>query len=55
MDQALWASDASFVIVATILGRDWNLDGGVLELYYTNGQKDPVWLAPFGREMKWGP
>lgn len=55
MEDALWAPDASFVIVATALGRDWDLNGGVLELYHTDGQKDPVWLAKFGRQMKWGP
>ena len=55
MEGALWAPDASFVIVATALGRDWDLTGGVLELYYTDGQKDPVWLAKFGRQLKWGP
>jgi hypothetical protein len=37
------------------VGRDWDLDGGVLELYYTDGQKSKVWLAPFGQQMKWGP
>jgi hypothetical protein len=55
IEEALWAPDASFVIVATALGRNWDLDGGVLELYYTDGQKDKVWLAPFGQQMNWGP
>jgi hypothetical protein len=55
MEEALWAPDASFAIVATALGRDWDLDGGVLELYYTDGEKDPRWLAPFGKLLKWGP
>jgi hypothetical protein len=55
MNEALWAPDASFVIVATAPARNWNQDGGVLELYYTDGQKSKVWLAPFGRQMKWGP
>jgi hypothetical protein len=55
IEEALWAPDASFVIVATAVGRAWNQDGGVLELYYTDGQKDRVWLAPFGQQMKWGP
>ncbi len=54
MNEALWAPDASFVIVATEPVRNWN-QGGVLELYYTNGQKGKVWLAPFGKQMKWGP
>jgi WD40 repeat protein len=55
MEEALWAPDASFVIVATAPDRFVTQDGGVLELYPTNGQKSPVWLAPFGRQMNWGP
>jgi Tol biopolymer transport system component len=55
MNQALWAPDASFVIVATAPDRFVTQDGGVLELYPTNGQKSPVWLALFGKQMKWGP
>jgi hypothetical protein len=55
MNQALWAPDASFVIVATAPDRFATQDGGVLELYPTNGQKSPVWLAPFGNQIKWGP
>jgi hypothetical protein len=55
LNGALWAPDASFVIVATAPSRDWNQDGGVLELYYTDAQKEAVWLAPFGYQMKWGP
>ena len=55
MNEALWAPDASFAIVATAPSRDWNQGGGVLELYYTDGKKDAVPLAPFGRQMKWGP
>jgi Tol biopolymer transport system component len=55
MNEALWAPDASFVIVATSVGRDWNQEGGVLQLYDTQGQKDAVWLTPFGKQLKWGP
>jgi hypothetical protein len=55
MNEALWAADASFVIVATDPMRSWDQGGGVLELYPTNGQKSKVWLAPFGKQMKWGP
>jgi hypothetical protein len=55
MEEALWAPDASFVIVATAPERSWDQGGGVLELYSTDGQKSPIWLAPFGRQMKWGP
>ena len=55
MNEALWAPDASFAIIATAPSRDWNQDGGVLALYYTDSQKETVSLAPFGRQMKWGP
>jgi len=54
MNEALWSPDASLVIVATAPGR-FHQDGGVLELYYTDAQKSPVWLAPFGSNIKWGP
>jgi dipeptidyl aminopeptidase/acylaminoacyl peptidase len=54
MNEALWAPDASLVIVATQPTRDRD-QGGVLELYYTDGQKSEIWLAPLGRQMKWGP
>jgi hypothetical protein len=55
MNEALWAPDASFVITASAPDINVKQSGGVLELYYTNGQKNVVWLAPFGQEMKWGP
>jgi hypothetical protein len=55
MNEALWAPDASFVIVASAPARNWDQAGGVVELYYTDGQKSKVWLAPFGKQMKWGP
>jgi len=55
MNEALWAPDASFAIIATAPSRDWDQDGGVLALYYTDDPKDTVPLAPFGRQMKWGP
>jgi hypothetical protein len=55
MGEALWAPDASFVIVATLPDRSWDQGGGVLELYPTDGQKDAVWLASYGAQMKWGP
>ena len=54
MNEALWAPDASFVIVATEPMRNWTQGGGILELYYADGQKNKVWLAPFGKQMKWG-
>ena len=57
MTEALWAPDASFVIVSMMPSRFWNQDqgGGVLELYYTDAQKSMIWLAPSGYQMKWGP
>jgi hypothetical protein len=55
MQEALWAPDASFVIASTRLERRSDQVGGVLELYPTDGQKDSIWLAPYGGKMKWGP
>lgn len=55
MQEALWAPDASFVIVASAPTQNWDQGGGVLELYYTDRNKEPVWLAPHGQQMKWGP
>ena len=55
MKEALWAPDASFAIVASAPTPDWDQEGGVLELYYTDGTKEPVWLAPYGQQMQWGP
>jgi hypothetical protein len=55
MNEALWAPDASFAIIATAPSRDWDQGGGVLALYYTDEQKETVPLAPFGQQMKWGP
>jgi hypothetical protein len=54
MNEALWAPDASFVIVAMALDRSAN-QGGSLVLYSTDGRQSMVQLAPFGQQMKWGP
>jgi Tol biopolymer transport system component len=54
MNEALWAPDASFVIVANAPNQDV-YQGGMAELYYTDGQKDMVSLVPFVMNMKWGP
>ena len=54
MNEALWAPDASFVIVAIAPSRFWR-EIGVLEMYYTDAQKSPIWLAPIGSQLKWGP
>lgn len=55
MNEALWAPDASFAVVATALEREAGREGGVLELYYTDAQKAPLWLAPSGKYLAWGP
>jgi len=55
MKEALWAPDASFAIVASAPAPDWDQEGGVLELYYTDRTKETVWLASYGQQMKWGP
>lgn len=52
--EALWAPDASFVIVADP-PVDQVYRGGLVELYYTDGQKAPISLAPFGMIFQWGP
>jgi hypothetical protein len=54
MNEALWAPDASFVIVANAPIQDV-YEGGAADLYYTDGQKAMVPLVPFAMEMKWGP
>jgi hypothetical protein len=54
MREALWAPDASFAIVSMSPGEGWD-QGGVLQLYPTDGQKEVAWLAPLGWQMKWGP
>jgi hypothetical protein len=53
VNEALWAPDASFVIVAK--GADiTTYEGGAIELYYTDGTKGMISLLPFGRQLKWG-
>lgn len=54
MNEALWAPDASFVIVANAPSESIYF-GGLLELYYTDGSKNMVPLAPFGQQLTWGP
>jgi hypothetical protein len=54
LNEALWAPDASFVIVEK--APDVSVyAGGVLELYYTDSAKSMVSLLPFGWQLKWGP
>ena len=53
LNEALWAPDASFVIVAKAPDVS-AYDGGVLELYYIDGTKSMISLLPFGQQLKWG-
>ncbi len=54
LNEALWAPDASFVIVARA-PSDSVYAGGVLELYYTDAARSMLPLLPFCRQLKWGP
>ena len=54
LNEALWAPDASFVIIAYAPIADV-YQGGILELYYTDAQKSMISLLPYGQQMKWGP
>lgn len=53
MNEALWAPDASFVIVANAQ-IEQIYQGGAAQLYYTDG-RPMIPLVPFARDMKWGP
>lgn len=53
MNEALWAPDASFVIIANAQ-NDQIYFGGSAQLYYTDG-RPMIPLAPFVYDMKWGP
>ena len=53
MTEALWAPDASFVIVA-LAQNEQTWQGGQVELVYVDG-RPRVALAPFGQDLKWGP
>lgn len=54
MNEAIWAPDASFVIVANPALPEI-YEGGAAQLYYTNGQKAMVSLVSYAMKMKWGP
>jgi hypothetical protein len=54
MNEALWAPDARFVIVASAPTEDV-YQGGIAEIYYTDGRDDVSSLLPFAMNMKWGP
>ena len=53
MNEALWAPDASFVIVAKAPSQDV-YQGGVPSIVYLDGRPD-VQLAGFAQQMEWGP
>ncbi|MEK6752929.1 MAG: hypothetical protein AABZ00_11775 [Chloroflexota bacterium] len=53
MNEALWAADASFVIIANPAVPEI-FQGGAAQLYYTDG-RPMISLVPFARSMKWGP
>jgi hypothetical protein len=53
MNEALWAPDASFVIVANATDEQM-YQGGRAEMVYLDGRSNVV-LAPFARQMEWGP
>ena len=53
MNEALWAPDASFVIVAKAPSQDV-YQGGVPSIVYLDGRPD-VALADFAQQMEWGP
>jgi WD40-like Beta Propeller Repeat len=53
LNEALWAPDASFVIVAFAPTREV-YQGGQAEIIYFDGRPSVV-LTPFAQQMKWGP
>jgi len=54
MNEAFWAPDASFIIIAHAPIAEV-YQGGLLQLYYTDGKKDMISLLPYGQQLKWGP
>ncbi len=53
LNEALWASDAGFVIAALAPTQEV-YQGGQAEIVYLDGRPNVV-LTPFARQMKWGP
>lgn len=53
MNEALWALDASFIIVAFAPNPD-TYQGGRAEVVYLDGRPNMV-LTAFAQQMKWGP
>jgi hypothetical protein len=54
LNEALWAPDASFVLIADA-PIEGVREGGIIELYYSNGDPGPVSLLEFAFDLKWGP
>jgi Tol biopolymer transport system component len=54
LNEALWAPDASLVIVATAPIAEV-YQGGLIELYYTDGKRGMVSLLDYGQQLRWGP
>jgi dipeptidyl aminopeptidase/acylaminoacyl peptidase len=54
LNEALWAPDASFVVTASGPIQDVN-QGGITELYYTDGKRAMTSLLPYAFNLKWGP
>ena len=53
MNEALWAPDASFVVVAMAPAEEV-YDGGLAKIIYLDGRPDEE-LMPSAQQMKWGP
>jgi hypothetical protein len=53
LNEALWAPDASFAIVAISSAQEV-FQGGRAEVVYLDGKPNVV-LVPFAQQMKWGP
>ncbi len=53
LNEALWAPDASFVVVVSAPTAD-TYQGGQAEVVYLDGRSNIV-LTSFARQMKWGP
>lgn len=53
LNEALWAPDASFVVVALASAPEV-YQGGQAKIFYLDGRPS-VDLAPFAQQMKWGP
>lgn len=53
MNEALWAPDASFVVVA-FAPTEEVFQGGQAEIVYLDGRPN-ILLTEFAQQLKWGP